>query len=489
MATINDSARLTKRVVLSNITGDEGLAVTPLLSGPHGIGKTQIVHQVAKALGGKCYTIDGSVLSEGDAVGLPFASKTTNGTTEVRFTKYYVFNQLFNTEIEIFKKAATTGLMGGKIKIDMQENGEYYLTQPGLDGKPVKTLMSTPLSRVQDGEDNAYKINGLTPENRMKLIESGEIGLTIVFIDELNRTEMQTMKQLMNIILNRTVNGYDIPWWAQLVAAINPCSQNSVYATNEMDPAQTDRFLKIKVDANLNDWIDYCLSKGLNTDVVEAVAISEPIFKQVDKSLIDSGEMFPSPRSWEMCIHIYSTIHEVNNTRFFTREEKGKVKDDLRSLFIAKVGDAAARTCLENINNKANTIKPEEIFTAKAPKVDPAVMSKYKGLKAFSQKIIADNVVRWLCDNICSFEKGNLASDPKGKERYDNLCGQIKEFTTALDGPTQLVFIKKLSDIENCLASDNKPLYSKIHKHFSKEVLAVLLQFRKDLQGISDDKK
>lgn len=489
MATINDSARLTKRVVLSNVTGDEGLAVTPLLSGPHGIGKTQIVHQVAKALGGKCYTIDGSVLSEGDAVGLPFASKTANGTTEVRFTKYYVFNQLFNTEMEIFKTAATSGLLNGKIKIEMQENGEYYLTQPGLDGKPVKTLMSTKFSRIQNGEDNAYKMYGLLPHNKMALVESGEIGLTIVFIDELNRTEMQTMKQLMNIILNRTVNGYDIPWWAQLVAAINPCSQNSVYATNEMDPAQTDRFLKIKVDTNLNDWIDYCLSKGLNTDVVEAVAVSEPIFRQVDKSLVDNGEMFPSPRSWEMCIHIYSTIHDVNNTRFFTREEKGKVKDDLRSLFIAKVGDSAARTCLENINNKANSIKPEEILNGKAAKVEPEVLKKYKSLKAFSQKIIADNVLRWLCDNICAFEKAALGSDPKAKEKYTNLGTQIKEFTTALDGPTQLVFIKRLSDIQNCVATDGKPLYSKIHKNFSKEVLEKLLQFRKDLQGITDGDK
>ena len=65
----------------------------------------------------------------------------------------------------------------------------------------------------------------------------------IIFIDEINRTENTVYKELMNILLTRSVNGYQFPWWVLFVGAMNPSTQNSVYATNEMDPAQLDRFL------------------------------------------------------------------------------------------------------------------------------------------------------------------------------------------------------------------------------------------------------
>ena len=48
MITINEAKRLIKRVFLSNIVSDKkGLAITPLISGKHGIGKSQMIKSVA----------------------------------------------------------------------------------------------------------------------------------------------------------------------------------------------------------------------------------------------------------------------------------------------------------------------------------------------------------------------------------------------------------------------------------------------------------
>ena len=66
MPTINNSSRLVKRVILSNILANKpGLAITPLWSGAHGIGKSQILKAVATAMGGYCFTVECGSLKEG----------------------------------------------------------------------------------------------------------------------------------------------------------------------------------------------------------------------------------------------------------------------------------------------------------------------------------------------------------------------------------------------------------------------------------------
>ena len=68
--------------------------------------------------------------------------------------------------------------------------------------------------------------------------------------------------------------------------------------------------------------------------------------------------MSPSPRSCEMLSNIYSYIHEVVKTKFFTDEERRNVDDDMRILIRGKVGETAARTLLETSARKENNIKP-----------------------------------------------------------------------------------------------------------------------------------
>ena len=157
-------------------------------------------------------------------------------------------------EKEYYKIAKEEGFLGGALKLT--DEGMVY-TDPKT--KKAKVLAKrSQMERLVDGEINEFKFGEeLSAELKIALIESGEIKPFLLFIDELNRTEPQTMKELMNIVLNKNINGYDLPWWVTIVGAVNPSSQNSTYATNEMDDAQKDRFLKIVVDAKLSDWVDY----------------------------------------------------------------------------------------------------------------------------------------------------------------------------------------------------------------------------------------
>jgi MoxR-like ATPase len=454
------------------------LNITSMLVGAHGIGKSQIIKQVARDMNGYCYTIEGGSLKEGEITGLPFAQQNSDGSSEVRFIKYYAINKIWQLERFYYEQAKTKGFLNGTVKLIVDEEGNETLVENGKS-QVVKTVVD----KVEAGEDNKYKFGDeLSPETKLQLIEKGEIKPVILFVDELNRTEQQTMKELMNIILNKSINGYNLPWFVSIVSAINPCSQNSTYATNELDDAQLDRFLKLKVEANLEDWIDYSLEKKVNSDVIEGLAIAENIFIHREKGQEDTSEMQPSPRSWEMVANIYTYIHDAVKTKFFSDEERKGVNDDMRVLIRGKVGETAARTLLENINRKENNIKPAEILTAKSLKIDAPIVTKFNNQKRLTQKIIADNVVNYVANTIGEIEKGKTSTDAKKKEVYANYMSQLKEFTNLLDTATQILFVKKFLKMPNGVQ-----LFGKVSKAFSKDVLANISEAKVAIKDLSNE--
>lgn len=497
MASIKNVERLLRRCVLSEFLGKKGLAITPLVVGQHGIGKSQIVHTTAKKLGGNCLVVEGSAIGEKELTGLPMGMENPGVVSSsdmkdlpillakrlasekddtVRYIKHYIIKSTYNIERELFKRATTSGFLNGSIKVLLKDNGEKVLS---VDGK--ETVISSAYDQLVEGDENFYKFGEfLDPKTKFKLLESGEVKPLIIFIDEINRTEVMIQKELMNIILNKNVSGYNLPWFVSIVAAINPCSQNSSYATNEMDPAQLDRFLKIKADANIDEWVDYALSAGIDTDTIEAIAVSEQIFMQKDSSLEDQTEMTPSPRGWEIVAHIKSTKDFVNNTRFFSQEERDKVEDDFRVLVRGKVGDTAGRTYIENLSRKDSTIKPEEFLTLKSTTIEPKVMEKFQGLKRLTQKIMADNLANYIIKKVGDMKKLKNSSKPGDKETYANWKGQIKDFTVNLDPTTQQLFVTKFLEAD-------RTVFAEVASYFSTAVLQQVIGAKDALRKLSSE--
>ena len=75
MASLNKQGSYIARVALANMLGEnnDGLHITVMLSGQHGIGKSMIVKQAAKKLNGTEFVIECSQVGEGVLTGLPFA--------------------------------------------------------------------------------------------------------------------------------------------------------------------------------------------------------------------------------------------------------------------------------------------------------------------------------------------------------------------------------------------------------------------------------
>ena len=156
MISINEAKRLVKRALLANIVSEKNnLAITPLISGKHGIGKSAMIKSIAAELGGVCITIEGGTLKEGEITGLPYQYRDKDGKIRFRFLPYYAIERIQNEEKRIFESSAR------------------------------KTADNLAL----EGNENRYAINDLTPQERIDAIKSGKVRPVIIFIDEINRTE------------------------------------------------------------------------------------------------------------------------------------------------------------------------------------------------------------------------------------------------------------------------------------------------------------
>ena len=377
------------------------MAITPLVSGKHGIGKSAMIKSIAQDLGGVCITIEGGTLKEGEITGLPYQYKDEDGKTKFRFLPYYAIERIQNEEKRLFE------LAGGVVA----ENTALI------------------------GDENRYAMNNLTAEERVEAIQTGKVHPVIIFIDEINRTENSVYKELMNILLTRSVNGYQFPWWVLFVGAMNPSTQNSVYATNEMDPAQLDRFIKIKVGDSTPEWLKFGKESGISPSILTFIKDNPKCLSSQDKDLNDEEKPTPSPRGWDMVDTLLKSEPQLRC--FFTDKENDPktVEKDMKNLVSAKLGSSVATMFFASMVSQARALMPEEIFA------DDENLSKTEAtLKALS----AAKKVQ-TCDLMLSYLKENIEFMMLDKAGFARVKKQLTVLVRTLDSSTRLLFAQNIA--------------------------------------------
>lgn len=440
MISVNNAARLVKRAILANIATDkENVAITPLISGKHGIGKSAIVKTVAKDLGGTCITIEGGTLKEGEITGLPYQYENAQGEAQFKFLPYYAVERIQEQERLLFEQTGKT----------IEEND------------------------VLSGTENRYAQNDLAPQDKINLLLSGKVKPVIIFVDEINRTENTVYKELMNILLTKTVNGYQFPWWVFFVGAMNPSTQNSVYATNEMDPAQLDRFLKLKVTSNTSEWIRYGKKAGISPAILQFIKENPKCLSESAAELDDEEKPTPSPRGWDMVDTILSS--EPLLQPFFTAKENSEnvVAKDMKELVAAKLGGTVATMYFASLVENVNAFTAEEVFAddEKLSTVAPA-MKKMPVAKRVQT-----------CDAVLGFLEENLdflILDTKG---FSKMKQQLSTLISVLDASTKLLFAQKIAAGKTAGGDDLIEVLFDVFEQDLLEMLDLSDATRKAIQG------
>ena len=427
MITINEAKRLVKRALLSNIvSGKRDLAITPLISGKHGIGKSQMIKSIAQDLGGVCITVEGGTLKEGEITGLPYQYKDEKGNVKFRFLPYYAVDRIQNEERRIFEAEHKNSAQDALV-----------------------------------GDENRYALNNLSAAEKVAAIKAGKVKPVIIFIDEINRTENTVYKELMNILLTRSVNGYQFPWWVLFVGAMNPSTQNSVYATNEMDPAQLDRFLKIKVVESPPEWLSFAANSGISSDIYRFIKDNPKMLSSDDKELNDEEKPTPSPRGWDMVDSLLKSEPKVRG--FFTDAENDPkiVEKDFKNLIAAKLGSTVATMFWASRIASNNSISPEEIFASD------------ENLNSLSAKLNALTAAKQaqVCDLMLDYLKDNLEFMMLQPKLFEKAKKQLTVLVNKLDSSTRLLFGQKLT---SAVSREGTNLMECFFEVFGEDVLATL---------------
>ena len=402
MISINEAKRLVKRALLANIVSDKpNLAITPLVSGKHGIGKSAMIKSIADDLGGVCITVEGGTLKEGEITGLPYQYKDEDGKIKFRFLPYYAVERIQNEEKRLFEAA-------GRV----------------LDESTALT-----------GDENRYAMNDLTPVERVDAIRTGEVHPVIIFIDEINRTENTVYKELMNILLTRSVNGYQFPWWVLFVGAMNPSTQNSVYATNEMDPAQLDRFIKIKVGDSTPEWLKCGKTSGISPSILSFIKDNPKCLSSDSKELDDEEKPTPSPRGWDMVDTLLKSEPMLRDF-FSDKENEPKiVEKDMKNLVTAKLGASVATMFFASLVSQARALMPEELL---------ADDEKLSTNRPILEKLSAAKKVQ-TCDLLLDFLKENIEFMMLDKANFEKVKKQLTVLVRTLDSSTRLLFAQNIA--------------------------------------------
>ena len=118
----------------------------------------------------------------------------------------------------------------------------------------------------ETGETKNYTVTEYAIHCKLKEIQDyldeNPEGRVLLFFDELNRSEKSVMSELMNLILNREINGFHLDKRIFMMAAMNPSGTtegyqgSSEYAVTEMDAASKNRVIWLYMKLDPNSWIN-----------------------------------------------------------------------------------------------------------------------------------------------------------------------------------------------------------------------------------------
>ncbi len=199
-----------------------------------------------------------------------------------------------------------------------------------------------------------------------KLLKKNPEHDLLLFLDEFNRAEHSVQQELMNLILNRDVNGHKISDRVKIICAMNPSNKyeafkNSDYQVTDMDAAQEDRLCWITLDPDVKSWIEWGSEtideenniSRINSNILEYIATFPDNLNKIDSK----DDITPSPRSWERVSTIYNYYLE-NKKEFPSHIFYNTVKSN--------VGPIVAQEFITFLKeNKNPIIKPEEVFESK----------------------------------------------------------------------------------------------------------------------------
>lgn len=224
-----------------------------------------------------------------------------------------------------------------------------------------------------NGNQVEKKMTVYAVHNKLKEIDE-EIASgkkVLLFIDEINRCEHTVQQELMNLILNREINGYRLHHNVKILAAMNPSSKYGSdfdYQVVDMDAAQENRFVWLNMESDHVQWIKWAVSAGIDPRVIEFISTFPEYLNRTNED-----DVRATPRSYERVSKSYQVYKEQKDVfprTVFLNVIKGNVGKVIAEEFMSFVesdckplmsyedvfaGDVLSDAVIEQVKSESHT--------------------------------------------------------------------------------------------------------------------------------------
>lgn len=193
----------------------------------------------------------------------------------------------------------------------------------------------------------------------------------LLFIDEINRCEHTVQQELMNLILNREINGYKLHPHVKILAAMNPSSKYGSdldYQVVDMDAAQENRFVWLNMESDHIQWLKWAVDTGIEQKVIAFISTFPEYLNKKNED-----DVRATPRSYERVSKSYKVYKEQKDLvpkTVFLNVIKGNIGKVIAAEFISFVesdcsplisyedvfaGDILSEVIIEKVKSESHT--------------------------------------------------------------------------------------------------------------------------------------
>lgn len=243
---------------------------------------------------------------------------------------------------------------------------------------------------LQEKKATIYAVHTKLKEIDEEILNGNKV---LLFIDEINRCEHTVQQELMNLILNREINGYKLHNDVKILAAMNPSNkygEDFDYQVVDMDAAQENRFVWLNMENDYIDWISWAIEFGIETEVIEFISTFPEYLQKINEE-----DVRATPRSYERIsktLKLYKEKKEIIPRAVFLNVIKGNVGRVIAEEFISFIE-----------SNHEALISFEKVFCRNY--IDEEVIEIIKKETHTRLYLTAINILKILESNIFSFEK------------------------------------------------------------------------------------
>jgi len=174
----------------------------------------------------------------------------------------------------------------------------------------------------------------------------------MLFLDEWNRAEKQTVKAFFTIVEDRMIHGHRLPEGIQVIAAMNPSDGSYMVNEAEKDHAIRKRLTFIAMTTSLGTWLDYAGGKGKFHPFVVEFVRSMPNYLY-DTKLRDAGKVFPCPATWEKVSDVLKAAEHASIPL---------TDPAVETTVGGHIGEGAASKLMAYITDNEIVINPEDVI-------------------------------------------------------------------------------------------------------------------------------